>query len=130
MKNTWFDNSYLINKRNNSKRISSIISPDSKVLTNSSDEISNFLILRIIFPPLGQRKHLNYPQVIANLLIICQVIAKSLSLLILYQRQKLRVRCLYSLQQGAWFLCVRSVRHILSKPLAEKSVYQGVCPSS
>ena len=109
-------------------------SPDSKVLTNSRDEISNFLILRM-FLPLVQRKHFNYPQLIVNLLIICQVIAKNLSLLILYQRQKLRVRCLYS-PSARCIVSVRpsrilrSVRHILSKPLPDKSIYQGVCPSS
>ena len=133
MKNTWTGiNSLINNKRKDFKRISSIIHPDSKVPTYDCSKISNIFFFSSIGPnlasklPSTNREFTDYmsgnfdKSFFFNPVVASEIETEILSIPLN------KAHGLYSCPTRI----LRSVRHILSKPLADimnKSVSQGVC---
>ena len=137
MKNTWAGiNSLINNKRKDFKRISSIIHPDSKVRTNDRSEISN--IFNNFFSSVGPNLASKLPSTNREFtdymsgnfdksFFFNPVVASEIETEILSIPLN-EAHGLYSCPTRI----LRSVRHILSKPLADimnKSVSQDVYPS-
>ena len=137
MKNTWAGINSLINdKRKDFKRISTIIHPVSKVPTNDCNEISN--IFNDFFSSVGPNLASKLPSTNREFtdymsgnfdksFFFNPVMASEIETEILSISLN-KAHGLYSCPTRI----LRSVRHILSKPLADimnKSVSQGVYPS-
>ena len=137
MKNTWAGiNSLINNKKRDFKRISSIIHPVSKVPTNDCNEISN--IFNDFFSSVGPNLASKLPSTNREFtdymsgnfdksFFFNPVMASEIETEILSISLN-KAHGLYSCPTRI----LRSVRHILSKPLADimnKSVSQGVYPS-
>ena len=135
MKNTWAGiNSLINNKRRDFKRISSIIHPVSKVPTNDCNEISN--IFNDFFSSVGPNLASKLPSTIREFtdymsgnfdksFFFNPVMASEIETEILSISLN-KAHGLYSCPTRI----LRSVRHILSKPLADimnKSVSQSGC---